>query len=473
MIPLWQRMMLAGQWTTDASLAPDKALILRQLPVQSDTGIFHQSSSQMAAAQMAAAQMAAAPAKARPAQDMEKASRRQPLGRAPKDIAPPAPISVELRSLSSCRLLLGEWRELQSRCLEANAFAAPEIMMSAAQHLPAAQPPVALVLRNNQQLLGIIALESARLPILPGALHSYVTPYHPVGVPLIDRRHAATVINRTLQWCADQAEPLGSISGDTLGLAGIIWHKLPLDGAFAALLRQIASQSGRDLQVLDAYERPILMAGAVSGTGDAVSSVRLRHKLRRLRRRLDAAGTVRFVEATARAHVNQALETLMVLEAAGWKGKRGTAMAQNARISCFMRSAMRQMAERGQVIIFTMLSGETPVAAALILETQGTCFCFKIAHDPAFAKYSPGMILAEEVGLRLSARPGFHYADSCVDQEHSFMNRVWAEKASFGDVMIALQARATPAASAMHLRERLRRRIRSEMKSLYHRLRRD
>ncbi|MGL4729360.1 MAG: GNAT family N-acetyltransferase [Bosea sp. (in: a-proteobacteria)] len=343
-------------------------------------------------------------------------------------------------------------------------------MLSAAQHLPATHTPVALVLRNSQRLLGIIALESARLPVLPGALHSFVTPYHPVGVPLIDRRHAAAVIERTLQWCAEQAEPLNSISGETLGLAGIVWRKLPLDGPFAAVLRQIAAQSGRGLRTLDEYQRPVLLGNQSVESPQDSAATKPSRNLRKLVKRLHELGTLRLAEANTKPEINQALEALMVLEAASWKGERGSAMVQDTRISCFIRSTVRQMAARGQASIITMASGETPIAAALILEAQGVYFCFKIAYDPAFAKYSPGMILAHEIGMRLSARPGFRYADSCVDNADSFMSRVWQDRACFGDMMIDLQGHATPAASAMQMREQLRRRVRASAKAIYHQL---
>jgi CelD/BcsL family acetyltransferase involved in cellulose biosynthesis len=379
---------------------------------------------------------------------------------------------MEVRSLASCRLLVGEWRDLQSRALETSAFSTPEMMLAGAQHLPHASPPVALVVRSAQRLLGVFPLESARLPVLPGALHGYATPYHPVGVPLIDKRHAATVILQTLRWCARQSEPLSGISGASLGLAGIVWRKVPLDGPFAALLRRLARETGRRLDVLEPYRRPVLIAGEDTHGPLENASSRHHQNLRRLARRMGKAGPLRLVEATGRAAVSAALERLMVIEAAGWKGARGTAMVQDARVSCFIRSAVRQLAARGEASIFTLQCGETPVAAALILEQAGFYSCFKIAYDPAFARYSPGIILAHEVGQRLAARPGFREADSCVEAEGSFMARIWAQDRPFGDVMIALQPYDTLAASGMRLREGLRRRMRLGAKRAYLRLRR-
>jgi CelD/BcsL family acetyltransferase involved in cellulose biosynthesis len=181
-------------------------------------------------------------------------------------------------------------------------------------------------------------------------------------------------------------------------------------------------------------------------------------------------GPLRVVEAASPAAINPALETLMVLEAAGWKGARGTAMVQNARLSCFIRAGMRQMAANHEASVMTLMLGDTPVAAALMLEQKGVHFCYKIAHDPAFARFSPGMVLAHEIGLRLQAKPGFIRADSCVDSADSFMARVWPESVPFADVMLALAGRRTPAVAAMQLRERLRRRLRAGAKRLYHRM---
>jgi CelD/BcsL family acetyltransferase involved in cellulose biosynthesis len=378
-----------------------------------------------------------------------------------------AGISIELRPLASCRAFLREWRELQARSLEANAFATPELMLAAAQHLPASQPPAALVVRSTRKLLGVIPLESARLPVLPGALNVYATPWHPVGLPLVDARQAEHVITQVLAWCAGQAGPVSSASGHTLGLAGLIWRKLPLDGPFATLLARIAATTGRELTLFDAYDRPVL-SGKEDGGLQASPPASHGRNLRRLARQMAALGPLRFVEATSPAAIKPALETLLVLEAAGWKGERGTAMVQNARLSCFIRSTVRQMAGHQEASVTTLMLGETPVAAALLLEQKGVHFCYKIAFDPAFSRFSPGMLLAQEIGIRLREKPGFIRADSCVDSAASFMSRVWPESVRFGDVMLALADHRTPAVAAMQLRERLRRRLRAGAKSLYH-----
>jgi CelD/BcsL family acetyltransferase involved in cellulose biosynthesis len=452
MIPFWRKMLNHGGQAAQQGLGPAGALVLNgaaiRPPALSSPGRHDAPASPPLAGQLSRRSIRVMP-------EMTPAS---------------AGVSVELRTLASCRAFLSEWRDLQTRSLEANAFATPELMLAAAQHLPAAQPPAALVVRSTRKLLGIIPLESARLPVLPGALNVYATPYHPVGVPLVDARQAEQVIAQMLEWCAGEARPFTGASGQTLGLAGLIWRKLPLSGPFATLLARIAAASGRELTVLDAYERPVLMPRAAQGdeASHTSSSASHRKNLRRLSRRMAELGALHVVEAASPAAINPALETLMVMEAAGWKGSRGTAMVQNARLSCFIRASMRQMAASREASVMTLMLGETPVAAALMLEQRGVHFCYKIAYDPAFAKLSPGMVLAHEIGLLLQAKPGFIRADSCVDSADSFMARVWPESVPFGDVMLALPGRRTPAVAAMQLRERLRRRLRAGAKRLYY-----
>jgi CelD/BcsL family acetyltransferase involved in cellulose biosynthesis len=458
MIPFWQRLAGVGEEAARRWLAPVPASILKHSPA-----------GELAVLALPPPQgVAGRPSPAAPS----RLNPRRPPGDAP---AFSAGISVELRSLASCRALLGEWRDLQSRSLEPNAFATPELMLAAAQHLPAAQPPAALVLRSTRRLLGVIPLDSARLPVLPGALHAYATPYHPVGVPLIDARQADQVIMQVLDWCAAQAGAMNAASGQMLGLAGLVWRKLPLDGPFATLLARIASATGRELTVLDAYERPVLTRPdqrSPDPSGAATQFKSHRKSLRRLGREMAELGPLRFVEASTPAAIGPALEALMVMEAAGWKGLRGTAMVQNARLSCFIRVSMRQMAASHEASVTTLMLGETPIAAALMLEQKGVHFCYKIAYDPAFARFSPGTALAREIGLRLQEKPGFLRADSCADAAGGFMSRVWHESVRFGDVMLALPCRRTPASAAMRLRERLRRRLRAGAKRLYHGLKR-
>ena len=74
--------------------------------------------------------------------------------------------------------------------------------------------------------------------------------------------------------------------------------------------------------------------------------------------------------------------------------ERGTALLSHSGSASFARSALRQMARRGAARVVSVLLDGAPVAMGLALFDGAQAAFWKIAHDPAFGRYSPGAQLA-------------------------------------------------------------------------------
>ena len=400
---------------------------------------------------------------------MRHSASARPLSRTTKSQA--SSLHIELRSLISCRAITPQWQELAGRAVEANIFAEADIMVAAAHHLPARHAPAALVVFANNKpgakLLALVPLETARMPLLPDAMRGYVTPYHPVGVPLIDKTHAVAVLRAIFNWMAEQGHQPGT-NNRSLGASGMLWKHVPLDGAFAHAVAQAASSDLRQVDILEKTRRPILTPPAkTSGRMPASLPSKLRSDLERRRRRLADHGEIRFVETSSGSALRDAVETYMILEASSWKGRRGTALVQNARTSCFIRAASRMMSLHGHFNVLTLHSGDVPIAAAITLEANARSWAYKIAYDDAFAKMSPGLILAAEFCRRQQAKPAGHITDSCMDEPNPILAQLWNDEANYGDLLVATTPGKTPGAIAMRMRERFRRYLRSSAKIIY------
>jgi hypothetical protein len=162
--------------------------------------------------------------------------------------------------------------------------------------------------------------------------------------------------------------------------------------------------------------------------------------LRRLRHRLAEHGTVRFDVARSPKDAAAALETFLALEAGGWKGTRGTALAQNDGDIRFIRRATTALAASNQCEIVTLRTGDTPVAAGIVLRHQDRAFFFKIGVDERFAKYSPGVQLTLDLTRHLCADPGIASADSTASPDHPMINPIWRGRFAIGDVLIPLRS---------------------------------
>ena len=84
---------------------------------------------------------------------------------------------------------------------------------------------------------------------------------------------------------------------------------------------------------------------------DALGAKKLK-ELRRQRNRLADHGDIVFHAARTPDEVAQALETFLALEMSGWKGERGTALAQDAGDAAFIRSATIALAAHEDTAYF-------------------------------------------------------------------------------------------------------------------------
>ena len=91
------------------------------------------------------------------------------------------------------------------------------------------------------------------------------------------------------------------------------------------------------------------------------------------------------------------LDDFLALEAAGWKGVAGTAIARDPGIVAYYRSLVAHFAARGWLEWhFLDLAGK-PAAAHLGVRFGGALVLLKIAYDEAHARLGPGNLLFERV----------------------------------------------------------------------------
>jgi hypothetical protein len=224
------------------------------------------------------------------------------------------------------------------------------------------------------------------------------------------------------------------------GARALILRDVALDGPAMTAFEQALRQHGLRPRVLHSRLRACLDA-----TRDADELLRealgakKQKELRRQRHRLAEHGAVRFEVARTREDVAAALEIFLKLEASGWKGKRGTALAQDDGDATFIRRSAPALAGSGQCEIVTLYAGDTPVAAAIVLRHQDRAFYFKLGIDERFAKFSPGVQLTLDLTRHLCADPAIASTDSTAGADHPMINPIWRGRLAIGDVLIPLR----------------------------------
>ncbi len=119
-----------------------------------------------------------------------------------------------------------------------------------------------------------------------------------------------------------------------------------------------------------------------------------RSDLRRKQRHAERLGSVAY-EALSPApeDLEPLLDEVFRVEAAGWKGEAGSALARNRRAGAFYRRYAAAACESGILRVFFMRIGGRAVATVVAVECAESLWTLKIGYDEAYSRCSPGSLL--------------------------------------------------------------------------------
>jgi CelD/BcsL family acetyltransferase involved in cellulose biosynthesis len=340
-------------------------------------------------------------------------------------------LALEWRLLASLEPDRQAWRRLSERAAEPNVFYDPAFALAAAPVL-GARVQVALLWSRAQprQLLGLFPIRRARpygplWPVATGWTHAFA----PLGTPLVDRDFADRVIDAFLS----------GLAGADRGAPLVLWPCIPEHGAFAAALDRVLARRGSLSARFGGQNRAALApAEERAGYLTRALSPRRRKELARLRRRLAVHGRLELATARTEAEVASSLSEFLSLEARGWKGRAGTAIASDPAIGRFVSSAIATLAAAAMVRIDRLrLEGQT-LAASITLQHGDTAWFWKIAFDEAYARCSPGVHLTIDLTAALLDDARITRVDSCAVERHPMIDHVWRERIALCDRLIAV-----------------------------------
>jgi CelD/BcsL family acetyltransferase involved in cellulose biosynthesis len=154
-------------------------------------------------------------------------------------------------------------------------------------------------------------------------------------------------------------------------------------------------------------------------------SSRRRSDLRRAQRHAEEAGEVAIELLTpSKDELPPLLDEIFRIEAAGWKGREGTALAHDEKRRQFFVRYAEAAADAGFLrLAFLRIGGKT-AAVQLAAECGGRFWLLKVGYDEEFKRASPGSLLMAET---------IRYSASCGLETYEFLGRaeswtrVWTE----------------------------------------------
>jgi CelD/BcsL family acetyltransferase involved in cellulose biosynthesis len=305
------------------------------------------------------------------------------------------------------------WAELGASAATPNPFYEPDFVLTALEQFGEPQLDLLVATDGAGDWVGLIPVQRRRWRHLLGAaLTGWTHPHCFLDSPLISPGHEESVMEALLDHMRQRA-----------GL--VAFDRFPAEGPMAAAVGSACERLGVKPIVWQSFERAGLERRSdddyVRATLGSKHYRELGRKGRKLGRELGE--DVAFVD---RAGDPRAVDDLLALEAAGWKGDEGTALASGPGAE-FFRALCRRFSEAGRLQMLAMQAGDRTVAMSCFLISGEGLFCFKIAYDEALAKFSPGTQLMAETASEFHRRQELQWVDSC-SRPNSETERLWPDR---------------------------------------------
>ena len=348
-----------------------------------------------------------------------------------------APLAVRIVDpLSLSDDLATAWDRLGDEASEPNPFAERWCLQSALHLLdPERQARLVLVQGGRDgPVIGVMpvapALHYGRLPMrhVTGWAH----PNHFHGAPLVRAGFESLFWSILLGWC------------DASPWAQTLLHvpRLTEDGPLQRALVEVARARGGEAMVVHREERALLESPLSPGDyWDAAVRAKKRKELRRQANRLAEEGAVGFRRWQAGDAPSPWIDAFLDLEARGWKGRAGSALASHGDTEAWFRAIVTGAADAGKLDMRALDLGGRPLAMLVNFLCPPGGFSFKTAFDEDYARFSPGVLL-QQANLDLLEDPKIAWVDSCAAPGHPMIDSVWRERRSLVWVNVPLSAPA-------------------------------
>lgn len=337
------------------------------------------------------------------------------------------------------------WSALADAAVAPNPFFRPEYVEPAARHLPGGGRVELLVVAAGGRWLGCLPIRSQPKwsDLLLPCVRTWNHPYCFLWTPLV-RAEAVGVVARALRGTPRRMP----------GRAFLALENLTEGALLDELLRPRAGTP--DVVIHSGYERAVVRRRPEDTYVEERVRGKHRRELRRTRRILEAAvdGPVALVDSsTDRA----AVDRFLALEAGGWKGAAGSALASDPAHERFFLDVWDGFARRGAAHLLELRGGGRTTAAVFCLSDGDEVFSLKIGYDEELGRGAPGIHLMADLASWFHERPAWALLDSCAIPDHPMINGLWPDRRAHRTPILPAGGLAGVAVRAADRRARPRR----------------
>jgi CelD/BcsL family acetyltransferase involved in cellulose biosynthesis len=329
--------------------------------------------------------------------------------------------------------LLPAWEDLCRRSVEENVYYSPRYACALLESVERETDVAFAVVWGEMRLVALLPLISAKMPIplLRPAGRAWQTKYTFGCMPLLDRQ-------RKTEAAAALVEVLASISAGEW-----IIPTMNVEGEACQAMLTALAEKRLPWQFVNRFQRAGLEGG---GTFEQHMqrhvSAKRRKEIARNRRRLAELGKVAYESHSGGEELHKAVSAFLAIEASGWKGRRGTALACEAKTRTFATKAFTG-GEADSICRADVLTlNGMPIAASLIVLMGRTGFTVKCSYDENYRSYGAGLLLETEVIRSFLSENWADRLDSATAGAH-VIDDLWPGRIEVADLMFSLSSRAS------------------------------
>ncbi len=301
----------------------------------------------------------------------------------------PIAVTIERGNVGLIEQIAPAWRTLCDEGPCADPFFRPEWVAAYLRYIEPQANVVLVTAWRDGQLRAVLPLIEERTRFFGVPLRRWRAPTDPRSPDRSDLVHGRGDREATVAaiWHRLQAAP----GWDLIDVADV-----PDDGAFRDLLRAAAASGYPTAERLSRQTPYVPLAGFPTlDAALAHTNAKFRANVRRRRRNLEKVAPVRLARYdTADPDL---LARFFAMEAAGWKGQEGTAIACHPERQAYYAALAHEASRYGYFTLYALMCGDEPVAMHFGLTHNGRYSVPKLAYDERWHTFAPGHLLVDAI----------------------------------------------------------------------------
>ncbi len=287
------------------------------------------------------------------------------------------------------------WEDLAAAALEPNPFYEPWSLLPAVRNLEldaGAELQFVLIFAEHV-LCGFFPLE--RQPKIP--VNLWKISYCAISTPLLRAACARECLDSFFGWLAENDS-----------VADLTW--IPGEGPFYQLLIDCLHDRQTMIGAWDCWTRTCCRRPAPGEPSPILPPTK--RNARKIRR-LSETGRLEHSIPQPVTDIEGAVQSYLELEALGWKGKEGTALACSEGARKFFVEGMTGAFRANRLLTSALIFEGQAIARAVYFLAKPGCYAFRTTYSEEYAKFSPGLhLMREDLRHLLYERSDIAWLDS-------------------------------------------------------------